>query len=296
MRIARSLTVIVPLLTLAVLVFSSPPAGAVPGLGCVPLPLPSGPGANQSFSMTVQYGDDSLRATLWRQRCQDSEDVVLLLRAAPVSPSSLLCASRWFLEQDLSRFEVSFRSRIAPAEEGPEPPFCSTIYGPVTVVVEASGLWSGEAATFAPTDDFFVLYLGATENENRYVAYRIEIPYPLPELPLPVSSAPSVAIVATGCSPCRPGQVVGYRVDVTNPDVPLRAEYRGGARLADGSILSFVQTSVTIPHGASTLALVPALTLPAGLKAQEVYVEAALLEPGLGVTIARGRVKLQLLP
>src|SRR5262249_57558775 len=100
-----------------------------------------------------------------------------------------------------------------------------------------------------------------------------------PELPLPTSSSTTIAIVATGCSPCRSGQVIAYRVDVTNPGPALRVEFRGGARLPDGSIISFVQSPATIPIGASSLRPAPPPPLPPRLAPLEGYVAAALPPP-----------------
>ena len=285
--------VIAPLLTFAVLVLSCSPAVAVPEPGCLPTPLPSGPGSNPSFSMNVLYGQDQLRVTLWRQQCQNTGDIVLLMRATPVSVSSLLCASRWYLDQDLSRFEVTFRTIIAPLVDGPGPPFCETIAAPVTIIVAPSTLAGGAPGTFDATDDFSLLYYGATEDGGRYVVYRLEIPYPSPILPPPV--LPTIAVVATGCTTCRSGEVVAYQTNVNNPGPPLRVEYRGGVRMPDGSILPLVNQVTTIPSGASILALLPAQALPT-VPAVDLLVEAALLEPSLGVTLSRHNVTLHLSP
>jgi hypothetical protein len=52
----------------------------------------------------------------------------------------------------------------------------------------------------------------------------------------------------------------------------------------------------TIPAGSSTLTLVPAQALPGGLPTMDLLIEAAILEPHLGVTLNRHNVTLHLLP
>ena len=298
-RLALKLAaVIAPVLTFAVLALSLSPAVAAPGPGCLPTPLPSGPGSNSSYSMTVRYGQDELRVTLWRQQCRDTDDVVLLLRATPISISSLLCSTRWFLDQDFSRFDVTFQPSIAPPEEGTRPSFCETVVAPVTLILSASTLSAGEPGTFEPTDDFFLLYYGASDDGTRYVVYRLEIPYPAPALPLPTSgpSLPTITVVATRCNPCRSGQTVGFDGQVDNPGPAMQAEIKAGARLPDGSILPLFNRVVTLSSGPSALTLVPAQSLPAGLSTLDVIVEAAILEPVLGTTLSRHHAILHLLP
>jgi hypothetical protein len=52
----------------------------------------------------------------------------------------------------------------------------------------------------------------------------------------------------------------------------------------------------TLPSGASTLPLVPSQALPSGLPTIDLLVEAAILEPVLGVTPARHGVTLAIQP
>ena len=72
-------------------------------------------------------------------------------------------------------------------------------------------------------------------------------------------------------------------------------EIKGGARFPDGSILPLVNTTTTIPSGSSTFPLAPAQALPA-LPLIDLLIEAAILEPALGVTLSRHNVTLHLLP
>src|SRR5262245_10689763 len=137
----RFVAVLVPLFTSLVLALACSPALAVPGAGCLPSPLPSGPsGKDPSYGMEVKYGVDRLRGELWRERCKDSQDTVLLMRATPVSASSLFCPARWYLDQDFSRFDATFTTEIVPPEQGVAAVFCETLFAPATIILSASGL------------------------------------------------------------------------------------------------------------------------------------------------------------
>ena len=63
-----------------------------------------------------------------------------------------------------------------------------------------------------------------------------------------------------------------------------------------GSILPLVNQGATLPSGASVLTLVPAQALPGGLPTIDLVIEAAILEPVLGVTLSRHNGTLHLLP
>ena len=76
----------------------------------------------------------------------------------------------------------------------------------------------------------------------------------------------------------------------------MMAELKGGAHFPDGAILPLVNQVATLPSGASVLTLVPAQALPAGLPTVDLLIEAAILEPVLGVTLSRHSVTLHLLP
>jgi len=145
--------VVAPVVMLAVLALPLSPALAAPGPACLATPLPSGPGGNPSFSMDVQDVDDRMHVTLWRQRCQDSQDSVLLLRVTPTSTAPLLCGNRWYLDQDGSRFFATFYSAITEPT-GTGTAFCDRIPGPVTVIVDSAGVAGGAEGTFEIDDAF----------------------------------------------------------------------------------------------------------------------------------------------
>ena len=94
--------------------------------------------------------------------------------------------------------------------------------------------------------------------------------------------------------PFRPGRWLHH--ERQQPRSSNGAEVKAGARFPDGSILALVSTVVTLPAGPSILTLVPQQPLPGGLPTVDLLVEAAILEPVLGVTLSRHSVLLHLLP
>jgi hypothetical protein len=145
---------------------------------------------------------------------------------------------------------------------------------------------------FDKTDDFSLLFYGSSN--GAYVVFRLDVPYAPPAGSLP--PPPTITVLPTNCNPCRSGQTVGFNGNVNNPGPAMQAEIKAGARFPDGSILPLVSQVVTLPSGASVLTLVPAQTLPAGLPTIDLLVEAAVLEPALGVTLSRHNVTLHLSP
>lgn len=112
----------------------------------------------------------------------------------------------------------------------------------------------------------------------------------------PLLPSLTVEVVASACTTCHSGETVAYHMAFTNNGPPFVAEVKGGARFPDGTILPLVNTVTTIPSGASTLPLVPSQALPAGLPTIDLGIEAAILEPHLGVTLSRHSTTLHLLP
>ena len=278
--------VVAPVVVLTILALTRSPAVAAPGPGCLSTPLPSGTGGNPSFSMVVEDVADQMHVTLWRQRCQDSQDSVLLLRVAPTSTSPLVCANRWYLDQDGTRFFATFYSAITGAT-GTGPAFCDRISAPVTVIVDSAGVAGGEEGTFEIDDDFALLFYGSFGGP--YVVFTLDVPYA-------GSSSPTITVVSTGCNPCHSGQTVGFNGNVDNPGPAMQAEIKAGARLPDGTIVSLVNKVVTLPSGASVFTLIPPQALPGGLPMMDLPVEAAILEPALGATLSRHKVTLRLMP
>jgi hypothetical protein len=109
---------------------------------------------------------------------------------------------------------------------------------------------------------------------------------------------PTLAIHALGCTTCHPGETLGFEVHITNPGGPMLVELKTGARLPDGSTVTILERheEETIPPGVTVIPLFAGLVLRAGIPAGAYAIEAALLEPELGVTISRHSVALTLEP
>ena len=109
---------------------------------------------------------------------------------------------------------------------------------------------------------------------------------------------PTLAIHALGCTTCHPGETLGFEVHITNPGGPMLVELKTGARLPDRSTVTILERheEETIPPGVTVIPLFAGLVLPAGIPAGTYAIEAALLEPALGVTLSRSSVPLTLMP
>lgn len=152
---------------------------------------------------------------------------------------------------------------------------------PTTVVL----LSSVAQPDYDETAAFTLIYDGT-------VATSVEIPAaaPLPGLP-------TVIVIATGCTTCHPGDMVAFQMLITNPGAPVLVELKTGARLPGGPVVSILGRHGEEVIGAG-ITVIPlfALVLPAGVPAGSYAIEAALLEPDLGVTLSRSSVPLTLIP
>jgi len=78
----------------------------------------------------------------------------------------------------------------------------------------------------------------------------------------------------------------------------MLVELKTGARLPDGSAVTILERheEEMIPTGVTVIPLFADLVLPAGIPAGAYAIEAALLEPTLGVTLSRSSAPLILMP
>ena len=118
-----------------------------------------------------------------------------------------------------------------------------------------------------------------------------------PEAPPPTDTL-GVAVVALGCTSCRPRHTLGFEVSVFNPGAPLLVELKTGVRLPDGQIVSLRgrHEEVLLPNGVTVIPLFSGFVLPEGIPPGFYVFEAALLEPVLGVTLSRGDAEVLLAP
>ena len=78
----------------------------------------------------------------------------------------------------------------------------------------------------------------------------------------------------------------------------MLVELKTGARLPDGSAVTILERheEEMIPSGVTVIPLFAGFVLPAGIPAGTYAIEAALIEPVLGVTLSRSSVPLTLMP
>jgi hypothetical protein len=88
-------------------------------------------------------------------------------------------------------------------------------------------------------------------------------------------------------------------VRIVNPGGPMVVELKTGARLPDGSTVTILGRYVQLTIGAGVNEIIPLFSgfvLPPGFATGAYTIEAALLEPDLGVPMSRHSLTLTLLP
>jgi hypothetical protein len=268
---AGLLAVVVVVVTLSIV----PWRADADGTGCLSAPLPTTP-APPVFSRNVQRGVEQSHFDVWRQACPGGGSIVLL-RVTPITFGPFICDLSFTLVQGASQFDIVLTDQNEPFG------FCNNLFVPLTFYVAPDG------PAYDPQQVFTLLFDTVTASP-RFAAIDVAAAGPLPP------SSPTVTVIATACTTCHSGQVVGYDLSINNPGPPMVAEIKGGARFPDGSILPLLNTVTSLPSGPSTLILFPAQALPGGLPTLDLFVEAAILEPTLGLTLSRHSVVLHLLP
>lgn len=261
------------LLLLALLLGAPDPARALPAT-CIPLPFPTTP-AGTVFTLSIFFGSGQGKLELWRQACQDgSGQTAMLVRATPFTASVHVCSPT------IIQNGIQFQGRLAP---GPGQSFCDSLFIPQTfILVEGSGTpqFNG-AAAFSLINDGIP-------------ATRIDVP-----AGEPVPPPPTITVVSTGCTSCGPGQVVATHAHIVNPGPATLVELKTGVRFPDGSVVGLLGRHDDMALGAGQtidVDLLSGFVVPLGIPIGTYLVEAALLEPELGVTLSRHSVPLQSLP
>jgi hypothetical protein len=262
-------------LMLAVMSSTTPSPVEADGTGCLPAPLPTVPAA-PVFSVNVQRAGEQSHFDLWRQACPAGGSIVLF-RVTPLTPGAFICDLSFTIVQGPSQFNILL------TEQNDTFGFCDNLFVPTTFYLAPDG------PAYDPAQPFTLLFDTVT-GSPRFATLGVTGAGAL------ASSPPTITVVATACTTCHSGQVVGYTMSISNPGPAMVAEVKAGARFPDGAILALVNTVVTLPAGPSMLALVPQQPLPGGLPTADLLVEAAILEPSLGVTLSRHSVLLHLLP
>ena len=166
--------------------------------------------------------------------------------------------------------------------------FCDNLFLPTTFIL---GFYAAGQISFDKTRAFSLLFSG---NDNGAKVYRLDVPAAVGSPPPP----PTLTVLATGCTTCCPGSVIGFVARTDNAGSPMLVEFKTGARLPDGTILSLLGRHVeeVLPTGVNDIPIIPNFALSAPLPTLDVIIEAALLEPELGVTISRNSMTVHILP
>ena len=245
------------------------------GTGCLPAPLPATP-VPPVFSRTVSRGNDLSQLDLWRQPCPAGGWIVLL-RVTPITSGPFICDLSFAIVQGPAQYDVLL------TDQNETFGFCNNLLVPLTFYVAPDG------PAYDP-QQAFTLFFDTVTGSPRFAALEVAAAGPPPPPP------PTITVVATACTTCHSGQVVGYDMSIDNPGPAMVAEIKAGARFPDGSILPLVNIVRTLPRGPSVFPMVPAQPLPGGLPTLDLVIEAAILEPALGATLSRHSVVLHLLP
>lgn len=224
----------------------------------------------------VQFLLERTLLELWRQPCADgSGGTVVLLRATPLTPTAQVCSASFSINQGTFNIPAQLSQVAGQA-------FCAVINVPTTLTLS-------EAPGQLPFDETagFSLVHGGTP------------PTLVPVPPQgPVSPPPSTEVVATGCRPCRAGDVARFVARLTNPGAPARVALKTGLRFPDGSIAPLLEPDleVVLFEGQTAEVTLLDLAVPAQTPVGTYVVEAALLEPVLGATLSRSAVTVDRLP
>jgi hypothetical protein len=265
------------LVALALALMTPFTATALPAT-CLPSPLPATP-IPPTFTLEMFFFSDHARGTIWRQACQDgSGQVAVLIRLTAVTANPFVCSVNALIVQG----GIQRDGTLATSTSG-FPTVCGDLLVPTTVVL----LSSVAQPDFDETAAFTLIYDGTA-------ATSVEIPAAAPP---PPAGLPTVIVVATGCTTCHPGDILTFQMLITNPGAPMLVELKTGARLPGGAVVSILgrHEAEIIGSGVTVIPLF-ALVLPAGIPAGAYAIEAALLEPELGVTLSRSSLPVTLLP
>lgn len=247
---------------------------------CLPNPLPTTPAPPVvAENVTWGFGHDAdrLRFEIWRQSCLDESGVAVLLRVSPLNPGpGYFCDSNLQVIQGGRQFDT-VKAKTQPTELG----YCNGIYIPTTfdLEVEPSG-----GVAFNESQAFTLVGVGGPQS------FQIEVP--ASDTP----PAPSLTVQALGCTVCRPGDTLGFQVQVINPGPPTLVELKTGARLPNGSVVTIQDEERVLAPGVTVIPMFAGFVLPAAVPPGTYSIEAAILDPDLDVIISEDSVELRVAP
>jgi hypothetical protein len=257
------------LAVVSTVLFAAPAFAVIQGCLPNPLPAPTAP----VFTRDVQKFSEQMHLDVWRVPCDGS--YALLMKVTPLTDGPVLCEFDFSILQGGAPFSFALADASAPG-------FCGPLLAPRTFSLVPKPPAYDVAA---PLTILFDTLTGP----SRFVALEVAAVVP----------PPTVTVRALGCTTCHPGDTLAFDVRITNPGPQLVVELKTGARLPDGSTVTILGRYVqrTLEAGATEIIpLFSGFVLPAGFPTGAYTIEAALLEPDLGVPFARNSVTLTLLP
>lgn len=220
-----------------------------------------------TFTMDIFFAGEHGRLDVWRQACQDgSGELAVLGRVTPITPKVFVCS----LEFSFLQNGVDIQARATTTTSAASAPqFCGDVTAPTTLLLFES---PGEP-DFRERASFTLTYNGA----------------PVTSMPVP---APTVIVTPTGCTNCGAGDTVGFTAQVTNGGPAIAVELKTGIRLPDGSSVSLGDyVSVLGASSQTNVVLIAPTVLPASVAPGTYVVEAAVIEPVLGINWTRSSVR-----
>jgi hypothetical protein len=241
-------------------------AHAIPAT-CLPPPLTDIPQPPVFTMDLVAPSSEHGRLDVWRQACEDgSGEMAVLARVTPITPKVFVCSASLSITQGPGQIPGA----LSPTADGATA-LCDEVSAPTTFfVVPLPGLGN----RYVERASFVLGYAGAA------LTYT-QVP------------APFVTVFPTGCTSCVPGNVVGFAARVTNPGPATTVELKVGVRFPDGTPFELLDETRALAAGSTTdLVLVPQFFLPPKVSpGVSMVVEAALLEPVLGLMWSRSSVR-----
>ena len=257
------------LAVISTVVFVTPAYAVIQGCLPDPLPAPTAP----VFTRDVQKFSEQMHLEVWRVPCDGS--FALLMRVTPLSERPVLCETDFSILQGGAPFLFALADASGPA-------FCGQLLSPRTFSLVPKPPAFDVAAALT-------ILFDSLSGVSTFLALEVAVAVP----------PPTVTVRALGCTTCSPGDTLSFDVRITNPGGPIVVELKTGARLPDGSTVTILGRFVQRALGAGVTEIIPLFSgfvLPPGFPPGAYTIEAALLEPDLGVPFSRNSVTLTLLP
>jgi hypothetical protein len=219
---------------------------------------------------------DRFRIELWREACTDgSGNLAVLARITPQTSAPFVCNINAFAVQ--AGIQIGLLLQTASGGS-----VCSDLFVPVTVRLVPRFQQPDLDARAA-----FTFIYNALPTSSQ-----VEIP--AAGSPAPAPALPSVAVQLPGCQTCHAGDRLVIQLRLVNPGPEVLTELKFGARTADGTPFNLLgrHHEELLPGSSDAVRTLMDGPFPDGVPAGVYTVEAAILEPELGVTLSRSTATL----